>query len=107
MNLCLLNRRTVETAAKLSKRKELDSVEVVKWRVPIDGYGFFAFWVSANKILFDCFTIKTASQRFFKGISGMNFIWRRSCKNPVTIWTFEGEFGCSHDAPSNYYYATS
>jgi len=39
----------------------LHSVEIVKWRIPIDRDGFFAFWVSANKILFDDFTIKTAS----------------------------------------------
>ena len=37
----------------------------------------------------------------------MNFIWRRSFKNPMTIWTFEGKFGYSHNEPSTYYYAGS
>jgi len=37
----------------------------------------------------------------------MNFIWRRSFKNPMTIRAFEGKFGCGHNTPSNYYYAIS
>jgi hypothetical protein len=43
----------------------LNSVEVVKWRIPIDRKGFFASWISANKILLDDFTVKTP----FKGFS--------------------------------------
>jgi hypothetical protein len=67
-----------------------NSVEVIKWRIPIDRDGFSALWISANKILFDGFTIITAFQRLFKGICGMNIIWGRSFKNPVTIGAFEG-----------------
>jgi len=55
----------------------------------------------------DDFTVKTASQRLFKGICGMNLIWRRSFKNPVTIRTFEGKFSFSHKCTLTYYYATS
>ncbi len=78
----------------------LDSVEVIKRRVPIDRDGVFAFWISANKILFDDFTMEAAFQRFFKGIRGTNFIWRRSFKSPTAIGAFEGKFGCSHNTPS-------
>lgn len=85
----------------------LDSVEIVKWRIPVDLECFLAFGVSANKILFDNFTVKTASQRLFKGIRGMNLIWRRSFKNPVTIRAFEGKFSFSHKYTLSYSYATS
>ncbi len=74
----------------------LNSVEVVKWRVPIDRECFLAFGISANQILFEGFAMKTAFQRFFKGICGVNLIWRRSFKNPVTVWAFEGKFSFSH-----------
>jgi len=57
--------------------------------------------------LFDDFTIKTAFQRLFKGICGMNFIWRRSFKNPMTVWALEGKFGYSHNTSPTYYYANS
>jgi hypothetical protein len=69
----------------------LYSVEVVQWRIPINCNGFFAFWISANKFLLDYFTIKTAFQRFFKGICGMNVIRRVSFKSPMAIGTFEYE----------------
>ena len=39
----------------------LDSVEVGEWRVPVNRECFSAFGVSANKILFDDVTVKTAS----------------------------------------------
>jgi hypothetical protein len=78
----------------------LHSVEIVKWRIPIDRECFLAFGISAYMILFNDFAIKTAFQRLFKGICGMNFIWRRSFKNPMTIGAFEGKFGYSHNTPS-------
>jgi hypothetical protein len=51
--------------------------------------------------------MKTASQRLFKGICGVNFIWGHRFKNPMAIGAFEGKFGCSHNAPSSCYYTTS
>jgi hypothetical protein len=80
----------------------LHSVEVVQRRIPIDGKAFFAPWISANMILFDDVTVKTAFQRLLKGKRGMNFIWRVSFKNPMTIGALEGKLGRNHITPSSY-----
>jgi hypothetical protein len=50
--------------------------------------------------LLDDFTVKTALQRLLKRKRGMNFIWRVSFKNPVTIGALEDELRLSHNAPS-------
>jgi hypothetical protein len=84
--------------------EKLNSVEVTERRIPIDRDGFSATWISTNKILFDDFTIKTVSQRLFKGICGMNLIRRKSFKNPITIWAFEGKFRFRHNILSIYYF---
>jgi hypothetical protein len=85
----------------------LDSVEVVEGRVPVNRECFLAFGVSANKVLFNDITVKTASQRLFKGIRGVNFIWGRSFKNPVTVRAFEGQFSFSHKSTLTSYYGAS
>jgi hypothetical protein len=94
----------IEKAGNPNKKRDffgwLHSVEVAKWRIPVDREGFLAFGVSAHKVLFNDFTVKVALQRLFKRICGMNLIWRRSFKNPVTVRAFEANFGCRHNAPS-------
>jgi len=85
---------------RLFERKKrigsLYSVEVVQRRIPINRNVFFAFGVSANNFLLEYFTIKTAFQRFFKGICGMNIIRRVSFKSPLAIGAFKYEFRYSH-----------
>jgi hypothetical protein len=79
---------------------KLNPVEVVQRRIPINRKVFLTFRISANMILLDDFTVKTAFQRLFKRKRGMNLIWRVSFKNPMTIWAFEGKLGLNHNTPS-------
>jgi len=51
-------------------------------------------------ILFNDFTVKTASQGLFKRKRGMNLIWRVSFKNPMAIGALEGKLGRNHNTPS-------
>jgi hypothetical protein len=80
----------------------LYSVEIVHWCVPVDFNGFLAFWISANKFLFNDFPVKTASKRFFKGICGVKAVWRFNFKRPIAIRASEEEFRYSHETPSNH-----
>jgi len=79
----------------------LNSVEVVYWCIPVDYDWFFAFGVLTNMILLDDFTIKTTSQRLFKGKCEMKPVWRIDFKRPIAMGASQEELGCSHKTPSN------
>jgi hypothetical protein len=85
----------------------LDSIKVIKRRIPINGHVSLAIRVLTNEIFFNDFTIETAPQRFFEGKCKMKFVRRLSFKNPMTIRTFESKFGCSHNTSLSKYYVDS
>ena len=64
-----------------------------------------AFGVPAKKLLND-FTVITSSQRLFKDICEMNFIWRSKFKNLMTTRALEVKLSFNHKYTLTYCYAT-